>query len=208
MRTLLLLFALFMSVLPSPAADGKFINVALLTLPPKYLADIPLENRTKLLLQLSSSPGEDRRLDYAGGWLHYYSDGPPADSPGATSMFWIKLLSRGESRTPLVFVHMAKPFAAGGEPAVDQTFVLAPAGRGEWEDVTASVMPAGIDLTMHFRPHASDEVIEAAAYERFERRDGRGFAYRFGKRELDLVWENGGFRAGAPLGKELSRDPG
>ena len=95
--------------------DGKYLNVALLTLPERYLADIPLARRTALLTHLSEWDFDADRLDYDNGWLHWFYDGPPQDSPGGTSTFWVKLLPRSDGPT-LVFVHMPKPFAAGGRP--------------------------------------------------------------------------------------------
>ena len=207
MKKLFLAGALILATLaPATAAVGKYLNVALLSLPPRYLADIPLDKRDRLLTLLSMDMGKHPRLDYAGGWLHWSYDGPPQNSPGGSSMFWVKLLPLGKNSAPLVFVHMSKPFADGkNKPANDQTFILRYA-NGEWKDVTAETMPAGIDLTMHFRPRRSDLVIEAASYEEIKRQDGRGSAYDFGKRELDLIWEDGAFRVGPPLGKEFTRD--
>jgi hypothetical protein len=49
-------------------------------------------------------------------------------------------------------------------------------------------------------------LIEAAAYERFERQDGRGSAYRFGKRKFDLVWDDGKFQVRQASKPELSGD--
>ena len=56
---------------------GNFINYAVLTLPPKYLADIPLDQRTELLRELSYNQ-RDRRLDYANGYLDYFTQSPRA----------------------------------------------------------------------------------------------------------------------------------
>jgi hypothetical protein len=70
--------------------------------------------------------------------------------------------------------------------------------------VTSNVIPEQVDLTMHFRPSRTKNVIEVAAYESFERRDGRGLAYRFGERKLDLVWNNGSFETKEPDSPKLS----
>lgn len=200
--------ALFISIVGGASAadgyapDGKYLNVAILTLPARYLADVPIEERVALLTQLSSSPFKDDRLDYDHGWLHWYSDSP--DPPKVTSMFWLKLLPKKNGKW-LVFVHMAKPFADGSDPNKKQTFVLQRNGI-EWEDVTASVMPNEVDLTMHFRPRRESNVIQVAPYERFERRDGRGLAYRFGPRKLDLVWDEGEFKAQESDSPKLFKD--
>ena len=204
MKTITLITALLLANAgTAPAADGKYLNVAILSLPDRYLADVPAANRNRLLEQLSSGPS-DKRLDYENGWLHWYSDGP---GPGSTLMFWLKVLPVPEGHAPFVFVHMAKPFASGAKPERNQTFVLQRV-RDEWKDVTRRVIPEDVDLTMHFRPRRSANVIEAAAYERFERRDGRGSAYRFGERKLDLIWKDGKFQVRQAAKTELSGDDG
>jgi hypothetical protein len=70
--------------------------------------------------------------------------------------------------------------------------------------VTGDVIPEQVDLTMHFRPSRSKNLIEVAAYERFERRDGRGLAYKFGERKLDLVWNGRVFEVRNPDSPILS----
>ena len=206
MKTITLITALLLANAgTAAAADGKYLNVAILSLPDRYLADVPAANRGRLLEQLSSWPFPDNRLDYGNGWLHYYSDGPSGDSPGGTSMFWLKILPVPEGNVPFVFVHMAKPFASGAKPERNQTFVLQRV-RDDWKDVTRLVMPKEVDLTMHFRPRRSANIVEAAAYERFERQDGRGSAWRFGKRKFDLVWDDGKFQVRKAAKPELSGD--
>jgi hypothetical protein len=190
--------ALAVTMLTADAEDGKFLNVAILRLPERYLADVPLENRARLLTRISED-NDTRHLDYANGWVHWFTD---SESVGGTSQFWLKLLPRKNER-PLVFVHMAKPFADGSDPQKDQTFVLERRGN-EWLDVTGNVIPEQVDLTMHFRPSRSKNMIEVAAYERFKRRDGRGEAYRFGERKLDLVWSEGSFEVRKPTAPQLS----
>lgn len=198
--------ALFVSLMCGASAgetSGRFLNVAILSLPERYLADIPPANRSRLLQQLSRVESDDR-LDYTHGWLNWRYDGPPQDSPGATSMFWMKLLPQN-SGTPLVFVHMSKPFNGGGHtPGRDQTFVLELQGN-DWRDVTKSVVPKEADLTMHFRPRRSSAVIEVAAYESGHRLpDGSISGYGFGERKMDLIWEAGKFRVQKPGSRKLS----
>lgn len=203
MKTITLITALLLANAGvTPASDGKYLNVAILSLPDRYLADIPAANRGRLLEQLSSGPFPDNRLDYGNGWLHWYSDGP---GPGSTSMFWLKILPVPEGNVPFVFVHMAKPFASGAKPERNQTFVLQ-RDRDDWKDVTRRVIPQEVDLTMHFRPRRSANIVEAAAYERIDRQDGRGSAYRFGKRKFDLVWDDGKFQVRKAAKPELSGD--
>jgi hypothetical protein len=197
----LIILAAALSVANAWAQDGNFLNVAIMELPARYFADIPRDQRALFLLSLSEQPG-DRRLDYQHGWLHWYSDseGPPH----GTSMLYLKLLPRKDN-TPLVLTHMPKPFADGHTPARNQTFVLERDGS-EWRDVTKRVIPKQADLTMHFSPRRASNVVEVAAYERFKRRDGRGYSYTFSHRTLDLIWDGATFRPRTPPTKKLSVD--
>lgn len=203
MKTIAIIAAVLLANAGTAAAsDEKFLNEVILSLPARYLADVPAANRALLLQKLDSGPYENKRLDYDHGWIHWYSDGPRADSPGATSMFWVKLLPVPDG-SPLVLVHMAKPFANGATPVKNQTFVLQRV-RGDWKDVTRRVMPKEVDLTMHFRPRRSSNVVEAAPFEKFGRQDGGGPAWRFGKRQLDLIWKNGEFQVRQAASPKLS----
>lgn len=119
-------------------------------------------------------------------------------------MLYMKLLSRKDD-SPLVLVHMAKPFADGSTPRKNQTFVLEREGS-TWRDVTSRVMPKQADLTMHFSPRRSSNVVEVAAYERHKRQDGRGYAYWFGERKLDLVWDGTSFQIRKTANSKLTDD--
>jgi hypothetical protein len=179
-------------------SDEQTFRSALLSLPPKYLADIPLSNREKFMKEVGS---DSRRLRAAGGWLHWYSDGGDV---GGTSMAWAKELPR-PGKTPLVFVHMAKPFADGRNPGGDQTFVVQRAGDG-WTDVTKQVMPPDVDLSMHFRTRQKDTVIEVALWKQINRSDGRGKAWIFGSRVADLHWSGERFVARKPESEVLTKN--
>lgn len=191
--------------------DGRWINVAIIELPPRYLADIPKEHRSFLISRSSSMPAYSKKIDYDHGYFHWFADGALAEEsaitgiPGATSMVWVKLLPR-DGRNPLVFVHMPKPYAdVESTPDNSQTFVLERDGN-DWIDVTADVIPEGVDPTMHFRPRRTKDEIQVASWEKFERRDGRGEAYRYGPRIIDLVWKEGQFITRQPDGEKLSWD--
>jgi hypothetical protein len=188
------------------ASEGHFLNLAILRVPAVFLADIPAENRVRLLEVLSSWTGSDEHLDYEHGWVHYFYDGPAEDSPGGTSQFWMKVLPR-KGQIPLVLIHMPKRTRTA-TPTANETVVLELGSLGRWNDVTKDVMPAEVDLTMHFRPRRMENRIEVARYEKFERKDGRGQAYKFGKREVDLIWEDGRFRVVEPDGQKLSAADG
>ncbi len=199
MTRLILIILASLLVASASATEGNFLNVALLELPARYLADLPEDQRALFLVRLSEDPNE-KRLDYQHGWVHWFTDS--GELPHLTSMLYLKLLPRGNN-TPLVFVHMPKPYADGSTPRKNQTFVLERVGR-EWRDVTSRVIPKEVDLTLHFQPHRSKQIVEVAAYERFERQDGRGHAYRFGERRLDLIWNGASFEARKPSALKLS----
>jgi hypothetical protein len=186
-------------------ADEASFRAALKTLPPRYFADIPLAERDGLLTLLNGDNGP-QFLDAKKGWLHFFSDGGYIH---ATSMIWAKELPRTAGKEPLILVHMAKPFAGSikGEikPAPDQTVVLEPIG-GEWVDVTKTVIPAEVDMTMHFRTRREDTVIELAPWEEINRQDGLGKTYSFGKRTHDLRWTGDGFVVEKPAAAKLTNN--
>ena len=184
-------------------ADEASFRAAFKTLPPKYFGDIPLAERDLFIKQLASDHGTER-LDAKKGWLHYFSDG---DYIHGTCMIWAKELPRTGGKEPLILVHMAKPFAGSIKgpikPAPDQTVVLEPVGT-EWVDVTKTVIPAEVDMTLHFRTRREDTVIELAPWEEFNRQDGLGKAYIFGKRTHDLRWTGTGFVLEKPAAAKLT----
>lgn len=205
MKTLLRILLGMLVLTSAGAADGRYLNVAILTLPPRWLADVPMEQRAKLLETLSSWPFEDDRLDYANGWLHYRSDNPRR-GVDASSMFWIKVLPRQEGDLPAVLVHASKPFADGSAPAAGHTAVLE-MSDGQWREITTDVLPPEIDRTFHFRPRRKGLAVEVAGYASVPRRDGQGDAYRFGPVAWTLTWKDGRFNAEKAAGKaELASD--
>lgn len=166
-------------------SDQKSFRSSLENIPPEYMGDIPLADRGKFMKALDS---EGDRLDAAKGWLHWSSDG--RDVRG-TSMVWAKELPR-PGKSPLIFIHMAKPFGNGDKPATNHTFVLESSGK-KWMDVTKKVIPSTVDMTMHFRTRKNDTVIEVARWQEFERQDGQGKAWNFGERISDLRWTGEAF---------------
>ncbi len=187
----------FISLLTSiAAADGSFLNIAILQLPERYLADIPLANRAALLTELSRLP-DDRRLDYAHGWLSYFNDNPYREV-GATSRFWLKLLPR-KGRSPLVFVHIPRE----GPDAL--TGVLEKV-QGKWVEVTKDFLPDGIELKSQFAPRRASGLIQVAPFVKKERRDGKGHYWGTGPRVMDLEWDGRAFQKRRPASKELSYD--
>lgn len=182
------------------AADEASFRAALKTIPPKYFAEIPLANRDIMFRELATDTKPDR-LDAKKGWLHFYSDGGNVQGK---SMIWAKELPR-TGKPPLMFIHMAKPFAGQteGKPAADQTYVLEPVGD-EWLDVTKSVIPAIIDMTMHFRTRREDTIVEVAPWQEFKRQDNGDKAYTYGKRTHDLRWNGNGFIVQEPAAEKLT----
>jgi len=181
---------LFLLVLACSAAhviaDGAFLNVAILELPARYLADIPAENRTRFLIHLSQLHG-DRRLDYGNGWLHYYNDNP-YENPGATSQVYLKLLSRKDD-DPLVFVFMPKQHS--------RPYILERTGKG-WLDVRKHVLPRTVDLSMDFSPRRLSNVVEVVSFKRTKTGMGRHVC--------DLVWDGAQFQMREPKNSTPSDD--
>lgn len=198
MKTLLFSATLLLAGSGFAFSDEDSFRSALIDLPPKYLGDIPLETRKMLIAQVGRDP---RRLDAASGWLHWFSDGGDV---GATSMVWAKELPR-QDKTPLIFVHMAKPFADGRKPGKDQTFVLERVGK-DWTDVTERIFPSNVDMTMHFRTRKQGTVIEVAPWKEFERGDGRGKAWTYGERVMNLRWTGMEFVVEKASSKELTKN--
>ncbi len=205
MKMIITITTLLLSIVGVEAGVETNLSQAILKLPPRYLADVPIENRRALLESLSSDP-KDGRLDYKNGWIHFYSDGGDHESPKGrpTSMFWVKLLPR-QDQSPLVFVHMSKPFADGSIPGENQTFVLEKSGKG-WEDITKKVIPRKVDMTAHFRPRRKMIEIEVAPYEKIPVKDGGKTAYGFGEHKFDLVWNGSALVVRKASSPKLSGD--
>lgn len=183
------------------AAEPEFLKQALVTLSPRWLADIPLAKR-ELLLREMRGEGTRDRVDYKHDWAHWYSDGSEV---GGTSQFRLKLLPR-EGDTPLVFVHMGKPFATGAAPAKEHTVILKLNGK-DWEDVTESLWPKEVDRTMHFAPQRETNVIEVKAWKAYKTQGGQVApegdpAYSYGETKWEMVWGGrGGFQVREPAKK-------
>lgn len=180
-------------------ADEATFRHALKTIPANYLADITLAKRDTLFRELATDT-TPMRLDAKHGWLHFFSDG---GNTNATSMFWVKELPR-KDKPPLIFIHMAKPFANGAKykPSPDQTIVLEPVGN-EWIDVTKTVIPATIDLTLHFRTRKEDTTIEVAQWKTL---NPARTSYDFGERIHDLRWIGNGFVVEKPAANKLTNN--
>ena len=54
------------------------------------------------------------------------------------------------------------------------------------------VIPEEVDLSMHFRPHRTDNVIEVISWERTGGGEGER-QFKFGAPKLDLHWQEGAF---------------
>lgn len=125
-RLFVLLFLLYATKLA--AGEGNFLNVAILELPDRYLADLPQKDRSLFLRSLSEDP-DDPRLDYGHGWLHFYSDSDH-DGVRMTSMLYLKLLRRNDDQ-----------ILAGGTTAGNRTIQNEPHPGGMQE--AQSIVTAG-----------------------------------------------------------------
>jgi len=127
-------------------------------------------------------------------------------------MLYVKLLPRSQDDTPLVFVHMPKPFATsnGSSPKDNQTFVLEwkneIGGKGKWLDVTKLNIPETVGLTLHFSPRRTSNVIEVGKYELYNRDDKHAYRYTFGEHTLDLIWNGEKFEIRKSESKLLADD--
>jgi hypothetical protein len=163
------------------------------------MADTPFEVREQLLSDLKID--EDAcRWDPANKWMNYFSDGgqtPP------TSMIYLRAFAAVDGRD-VVFVHMPKPCANGSQPSTNQTFTLRIGLDGKWQDVTHELMPAEADLTAHYSPVKIQPMVEVALYERFQRADGKGEAYRFGQCTQELWWNGRQFELRNVFSRKLA----
>jgi hypothetical protein len=185
------------------AAEVTELEHAIRELPAQFVADIPPAQRTALLQSLRSDPS-DTRLDLAHGYLHFYSDGGDHGAIGGTSMLYMRQFQRADGGF-VVLIHMPKPIADGSIPRANQTFVFE-RRKGKWTDITADVLPTGIDLTCHFRPRRASAVVEVAPYVRLKRQDGRGDAWNFGPCTAELRWDGRAFLKQKPTRDTLSND--
>src|ERR1035437_6204720 len=121
--------------------DANYLNCVIFKLPPKFLADIPFNQRVDFLCSLSLS-AQDNRLDYKNGYVHFFSD---SDEIGASSMFHLKLFPENphDPFARIILINMEKPHL-GHKPSNDDTFVLRAKSDDTWEDITEKVLPKGI----------------------------------------------------------------
>ena len=148
-------FAMVIFASQVTAFPGNFLNYAILTFPPKYLADIPLNQRTELLKELSE-PTDDCRLDYEHGYLTWHSE---ITDVSHSCAFYLKVLP-GDTA---IFVHMKKPYA-GRKPSAKDTRVVSLVDGTTWKDITERVFPKGIDRTSYFNPLRNSLDVEVAPW--------------------------------------------
>ena len=202
MKLVAAIIALLVPPLIALAGEVSVLERAIRELPPQFVADIPLAQRTALLQSFRSDPS-DTRLDLAHGYLHFYSDGGDHGAVSGTSMLYMRQFRRADGGF-VVLTHMPKPFADGSAPRANQTFVFE-RRKGKWTDITADVFPRGIDFTSHFEPRRASAVIEVAPYVRFARQDGRGDAWKFGSPTAELHWDGHTFQKRNPTENALSK---
>ena len=166
---------------------NSFLNVAVLTLPERYLADIPKSQRTAFLINVSDY--FEPLVDYKHGRLNFFSDS--GDGDFGTSPLLMKLLPR-KGDYPLVFVHMPN-----NDTGINKTFILERDGS-QWNDVTAQVIPKGVDLTEAFFPRLATPDIDVALE---KNRKGRQDYIRM----YELIWNGASFKLHKASKKKLSR---
>ena len=176
---------------PAASVDGRFLNIAILDLPPRFIAGIPTDNRVNLLRNLSSHQ-KDRRLDYSKGYLNYSSDNVEESAAiEANCRFHIKLLPNTYSDNPKVLVIMVRNVYENEPPSADDTVVLDRDRRhGKWVDITDSVLPAGIERNRFFEPFGDLLSFHVKARKLYSTAPGRPRSYRPGALEADIRWDS------------------
>ena len=183
------------------AAVVPELERAIRELPAQFVADIPLAQRTALLQSLRSDPS-DTRLDLAHGYLHFYSDGGDHGAVGGSSMLYMRQFQRTDGGF-VVLTHMPKPFAdANATLKANQTFFFE-RRNGKWTDITAEVLPAGVDMRNHFSPRRASNIIDVAPYKRTLSYQGKP-RWEFGAPALELRWNRSVFRKHKATTRTLS----
>lgn len=198
MKTIVAILLIFPALLSAALAaddiNAKFLNRVILTLPAKYFADIPLEDRPEMLAILSAKL-KDSRLDYDNHCLFWSRDSEREQGrikPSADLA--VKLLPRFADRDfsspypPFVFVCLNREAnsdtatASTDVPKRNQAFVLMKK-RDEWIDVSDKLIPESIDRTRLFQPQRKFHGIAV-----FENR--RDLDYQPTRKEQLLIWED------------------
>lgn len=160
------------------------LGTAIRTLPSEAVAGMSRQGREDYLAE---TPG---RFDEGNRRIHLYNDNPH-DGGDAKSMLFLRLFEDEAGRT-IAATHAARPQADGRHPSSADTLVLR-LEDGEWRDITGSVFPPEVSRDWFFRFDAPGRGVPCGPYEQFERRDGRGLAYRLGKETKVLTWRDGAF---------------
>ena len=84
--------------------------------------------------------------------------------------------------------------ADGRDPSAYDTLVFR-VEDGEWRDISGSAMPTAIPREWFFRFDAPGIEVPCGPYDRYQRRDGCGAAYKLGAETKKLYWEDNAFRA-------------
>ena len=159
---------------PMTSSVGNYLNIAILSLPPKYCGGVPIANRAEFLRSISSNPQGDS-LDYGNGYLHYRSENiEERTALGVNCSFCIKLLPT--AGLPHVFV------LGIDSPSEKNVVVL----KGN-KDVTDSVLPPDIERNRYIIP--SRNSLDFEVRKRQIHTTDTGFQYfRAGALEAVIRW--------------------
>lgn len=134
----------------------KFLNRAILTIPPEYFADIPLDVRPRML-QLLSEDNEDGRLSYRSLMLSWAKDSKrDQGSIEASCSFAMKLFPRFVEEDfpspypPFVCLHLDREDSSDSRTPKNRIYVLM-WKKGEWIDMSDKLIPDQIDRSRRYR---------------------------------------------------------
>jgi len=185
MKTIALIAVAILNVICVHAAS--VLEQAIVQLPPKAVADMPLKDRKIFLDDLKKDTPPNKRLDIANDYLEFSSDGETpyyASSMLYVKIFWIK------GGGYIVFCHMPKPKADRKPPRPGQTFIFI-RKDGEWVDVTKNYIPASIDIESCFVPRRTKSIMQAGTYKNtivIKPNGGHDYTKQF-----DLIWNGKSF---------------
>jgi len=107
-------------------------------------------------------------------------------------MLYLRLFEDSLGRT-VAASHSARPFSVGTEPAIRNTTIYR-VESGGWVDVTADLLPSGIDRTGYFRFDEAGDAVTTGPYTKEPLSDGGGFCFIFGSPKSQIVWAGTGFQ--------------
>lgn len=185
--TLILVGFALVSCSSSPTLTSPVsLENAIRTLPSDAVGDVSDNGREEFIQKMPAHEG----INISERRLHYFSDG--GDHEPVTDRVNISRLCLFEDEygRTIAAGHTSRSFGSGSEPNASNTFVYR-LDKGKWNDITSSALPAEIRSWWF---HFNETPIPCGPYVKFQRRDGRGEAYKFGEQAGTLFWKDGAFQ--------------